>query len=304
MKASMQEYMKVGIVQFLAYPTTMQGEGPILETVTALASDSFFNAMEVTHIADDGVRTAVADFLGRAKVEPYFCAQPLTLLPGLDLEDADEAQRQAAINAVKAGIDEAVEIKSSYVSVMSGKNTADKEAATERLIDSLKQLCAYAQPHGISLSIEPFDQLSYGKDCLIGPTKEAVRLSKAVRRDYPNFGLLIDLAHLCLLQEDIKWALKTAGEHLVHVHLANAAGADPSNPYYGDNHPYFGAPGTCNNTQQIVECLKTLKEMKYISKSSRGIVSFEIKPDTANGDTPESIIAGAKRTLLDAWAQV
>ena len=44
--------------------------------------------------------------------------------------------------------------------------------------------------------------------------------------------------------------------------------------------------------------------MKYISKSNRGLVSFEIKPDTANGDTSESIIAGAERTLLDAWAQV
>ena len=93
----MQEYMKVGIIQFLAYPDTMQGQGPILETVTAVASNPFFNAMEVTHIADDGVRTAVADFLNRAKVEPYFCAQPLTLLSGLDLEDADEEQRKSAI---------------------------------------------------------------------------------------------------------------------------------------------------------------------------------------------------------------
>lgn len=298
------DYLKVGIVQFLAYPSTMQGDGPVLETVSALASDSFFDAIEITHISNPNVRAEVAALLQRSRVEPYFCAQPLTMLPGLNLEDADEAARRKAVAAVKAGIDEAVEVGAKYVTTMSGKKTPDKRRATTRLVESLKELCAYAAPHGIALSLEAFDDVPYGKNCLIGPTPEAVAVSERVRKSYPNFGLLLDLAHLCLLREDIGEALRTAGDHLVHVHLATAADDDPSNPYYGDNHPYFGAAGTCNDVPQVVECLRTLLGMGFASKERRGIVSFEIKPDYANGDTPEGIVAGAKRTLAAAWAQV
>ena len=33
MNESIHKYMKVGIIHFMAYPSTMKGEGPIVETV-------------------------------------------------------------------------------------------------------------------------------------------------------------------------------------------------------------------------------------------------------------------------------
>ena len=53
MKESMYKYMRVGLIHFMAYPDTMAGEGPILETIRKIAVDDYFNAIEITWIKDD-----------------------------------------------------------------------------------------------------------------------------------------------------------------------------------------------------------------------------------------------------------
>ena len=47
MNESIYSYMRVGIIHFMAFPQTMGGEGPILETVKRIAYDDYFNAIEI-----------------------------------------------------------------------------------------------------------------------------------------------------------------------------------------------------------------------------------------------------------------
>ena len=47
MKASLHDVMRVGIIHFMAYPKCMGGDGPIIETLAALAHDDFFEVIEV-----------------------------------------------------------------------------------------------------------------------------------------------------------------------------------------------------------------------------------------------------------------
>jgi hypothetical protein len=42
--------MRIGIVHFMAYPSTMSGTGPILESIDELIRDEFFDVLEITHI--------------------------------------------------------------------------------------------------------------------------------------------------------------------------------------------------------------------------------------------------------------
>jgi len=186
--------------------------------------------------------------------------------------------------------------------VLSGPVTEDRAAAKERLIDSLKQLCAYAMQKDIKIALETFDQVSYGKNCLMGPTAEAVPLSEEVRKEFPEFGLLLDLSHLPLLEESAEHALTTARDHLVHVHIGNCAMDDPDHPAFGDNHPRFGAPGTRNDVPELVEFLKVLMDIGYLSVGNRRVVSFEVKP--LPGEHVAAVIAGSKRTLLEAWRRL
>lgn len=42
MNESIRKYMKVGLVHFMAYPNTINGEGPIIETLKKIARDDYF----------------------------------------------------------------------------------------------------------------------------------------------------------------------------------------------------------------------------------------------------------------------
>lgn len=56
MNESFRKYMKVGLVHFMAYPSTGNGEGPILETLRRVALDDYFEVVEMTWIKDPVIR--------------------------------------------------------------------------------------------------------------------------------------------------------------------------------------------------------------------------------------------------------
>ena len=299
MNGTIHDYARVGIVHFMAYPACAGGEEPVLESIQRIANDTYFEVIELTRIKDDAQRMAVRSIAAQAKVDLYFGAQPILLGGSFDLNHADSAERQKAIDVVKAGIDQAHTLACKGVAVLSGKVSADKAAATQRLVYSLKELAAYARSMGMPLVMETFDQVPFGKNCLIGPNADAVAVSKEVRKEFPDFGIMLDLSHLPLQYEESAPAIKLAGEHLVHAHIGNCAMDDPAHTAYGDNHPRFGAPGTRNDVKELSEYLRALLDNGYLSTKNRRVLSFEVKPMA--GEDSEAIIAGSKRTLDEAW---
>lgn len=302
MQGYLQDHMKVGLIHFMAYPACMGGDGPVIDSVRAVVNDPFFDVIEVTQIKSQLVRTQVRAIIDESRIEPYFGAQPIILGNGLDLNHADEAARGRAVKGCKWGIDQAHEMGCHTITVLSGRVSDDKDAALQRLVDSLLQLCAHAQTTGVRVVLETFDQVPYAKNCLIGPTRDAVAVSHSVRETYPEFGLVLDLSHLPLIGESSKEAVQLAIDHLAMVHIGNCAMDNPEHPAYGDNHPRFGADGTRNDVDELAEFLKILQEMGYFSGDARPVVSFEVRP--MPGECPESVIAGSKRVLQEAWRRV
>ncbi|MBM3289419.1 MAG: TIM barrel protein, partial [Candidatus Hydrogenedentes bacterium] len=192
MNGSIHDYARVGIVHFMAYPACMGGEGPVLESVARIANDPYFEVIEITRVKDHDTRAKVRAIAEQARVDLCFGAQPILLGGRLDLNHADAAERRKAIDAVKAGIDQARELDCKGVAVLSGKVSPDRDAALQRLIDSLKRLAAYAKSKTLPLVLETFDQLPFGKNCLIGPNADAVEVSEEVRREFPDFGIMLD----------------------------------------------------------------------------------------------------------------
>ncbi len=299
MNGSIHDYARVGIVHFMAYPACMGGEGPVLESISRIANDPYFEVIELTRIKDGDVRAKVRAIAEQSRVDLCFGAQPILLGGGLDLNHADAAERQKAVDAVKAGIDQAHELGCKGVVVLSGKVSTDKDAALHRLVGSLKVLAGCAKSKGLPLVLETFDQVPFGKNCLIGPNADAVAVSKEVRKEFPDFGIMLDLSHLPLQYETSADAIELAGDHLVHAHIGNCAMDDPKHPAYGDNHPRFCAPGTRNNVKELTEYLRALLDNGYLSATNRRILSFEVKPMA--GEDADAIIAGSKRTLDEAW---
>jgi sugar phosphate isomerase/epimerase len=296
--------MKVGIVQFMAYPEAQRADGPHYETIEKIAEDPFFGAIEITTIPDPAVRARVARLLKESHLAVGFGGQPIELGGKLDVNSLDAEKRRAAVERLKQAIDEAYELGAQRFALLSGPypGEAQEAAAIEALIDSLHQLCTYAESKGsMGVVIETFDR-TIDKKSLIGPNALAVELSKAVRRNHPTFGLMLDLSHLPLQFESSEHALTTAKDHLVHAHIGNCVVKDRSHSLYGDLHPRFGVEGGENDVPELTEYLRVLREIGYIGDGKQNVVAFEVRPH--QGDTSAVVIANAKRTLIEAWARL
>ena len=56
MKGRPQDFMRVGMIHFMAYPQAMKPGGPVVETLQALCADDYFSLVEVTRIPDAATR--------------------------------------------------------------------------------------------------------------------------------------------------------------------------------------------------------------------------------------------------------
>lgn len=302
MKDSLQSYMRVGIVHFMAYPECMKGEGPIHDTLTKIVEDEFFGAVEISWIKDPAERARVKALLATSHLTVGYGAQPCLLSQKLNLNHFDPAERMRAVDQVKACIDEAAEVGAGAVAVLSGADPGERrEEAFKLLVESVLELCGYAKAKGLRFVLESFDA-KYDKKCLIGPAKDALALCKAVRKAYKDFGIMIDLSHLPIQDETPKKVFATLKRaNIAHIHIGNSV-KQVGHPAYGDQHPRFGLPGGENDAPQLVEFLRALFAIGYLGRGRRPVVAFEVKP--LPGETSGAVIAGAKRTLMEAWAQV
>ena len=298
----MYEYMRIGVVHCMAFPKCITGDGPILETVTQIAADPFFNAIEITWINDSDVRANVRDVLKTAGLACAYAAQPAVLTQKLNPNSFCESERAAAVTALKERIDEAREVGATSLALLSGPDpgATRREEAIGRLTRSLRELCDYGLESDVAITLETFDR-TIDKRALIGPSDDAVTLARQVNRD--NFGLMVDLSHLPLQFESARKALTATQYDLVHVHIGNCVMRDPDHPAYGDQHPHFGVEGGENGVDEFVEFLRVLMDIEYLTPSEDPpLVSFEVKP--MEGQSSDVVLANAKRTLIEAWARL
>jgi sugar phosphate isomerase/epimerase len=294
----------MSIVHFMAYPSTMSGEGPMVESISKICEDSFFGAIEIGLIKDPQVRKQVKAVVDAAHIQVGIGGQSAVLMGKLNPNSLDEAERKHAVETLKGSLDLAAELGAKRMAFLSGKDPgdADRPRAFDALVKSIKELSKYGQDKGLALTMEVFDR-TIDKKSLMGPSAYCAEFAKVIRQDYPEFGLMYDLSHMPLLFEKSMEALAAVKDYLVHIHVGNCV-VDPNLKGYGDLHPRFGWPGGCNDVPELTDFLQSLFKIGYLSdkRSDRPWVGFEIKPQ-AEGETPELVVAGTKRVWMDAWSR-
>ena len=303
MNDSLYKYMRVGLVHFMAYPSTIKGEGPILETIKKLALDDYFTAIEITTVKDKEERKKVKQMLESSHMSIAYGAQPRLLTTGLNINDLNEEGRQKALANLKEGVDEAYEIGAGSFAFLSGKyEEKTKEESYQALVKSTKEICAYVKSKGdMKVALEVFD-FDVDKKSLIGPANLAQRYAREIREEHDNFGLMVDLSHIPLIHETIEESLLPVQEYIVHAHIGNCVVKSADMPAYGDVHPRFGFPNGENDVNQVVDYLKVLLQIGFLNEKKPPILSFEVKP--FGDEDPDIVVANAKRTLNEAWARV
>lgn len=303
MNESMYKYFKPGLIHFMAFPSTIKGEGPIVETIRRIACDDYFTAIEISWIKDPEVRKEVKKILETSHMAVGYGAQPRLLTTGLNINDLNEKGRAKAVATLKEGVDEAYELGAKGLAFLSGKYEEEtKEQSYQALVASTKELCDYAKSKGeLKIILEIFDY-DIDKKSLIGPALLAKRFAENITAVYDNFGLMVDLSHIPMIRETCEEAILPVRDYLVHAHMGNTVIKDPSFAAYGDMHPRFGFPNGENDVDELVEYLSVLMDVGFLNTKNPPILSFEVKP--WGDEDAELVIANAKRTLNEAWAKV
>ncbi|MBM3702179.1 MAG: sugar phosphate isomerase/epimerase [Actinobacteria bacterium] len=314
MANSWHNVLNLGIVtHVLAFPEDSGDGREVLEIVNLIASDPFFDAIEIAEIKEGKIKQGVKEIIQISHLEVVFGAGHTTFAENLDLNSFDKDVQKKAINRIKGLIDMAYFFGARTFAITSGTDVADnqREGAKKILVDSLREICEYAKKQekgrkeSLILALESFDR-EFTHRLLIGPTSEAVEVVSKVRKDYDNIGVMVDLGHLPLLGESMRDAISQAGLYLKHVHIGNCVLKNRNDPRFGDTHPYFGYPGGENNVEQVSLFLKLLEENNYFSligsSKDKRVPTLSVEIIRRQKEDIRLLIANVKRVFNKAWA--
>ncbi len=294
MRESIQKYFQVGTIQWMSHPTY-----DVVDSVQKFASDDFLQVLEITHIEDPSVREKVHNLLAQSHMKVCYGAQPRLLGPKLNPNDIDEEGRKKAEAVLLDSIDEAEYMGAKGIAFLAGKwNPETKEQAYEQLLKTTRNVCNYAAAKGMMVELEVFDY-DMDKASLIGPAPYAAKFAADMRTTNNNFGLLVDLSHFPTTYETSKFVIRTLRPYITHLHFGNAVVKEGCEAY-GDQHPRFGFCNSANDTEEVLDFFKVLKEEGFFDAEDPYVLSFEVKP--WGDEVPEIILANCKRVVNRAWA--
>jgi len=143
---------------------------------------------------------------------PAFYRYPYSLSSPL------ETVRQDSVAYVKDCIDNASILGAKHVLIVPTHTLVGQplEDARALFIQSLAQVCEYAEGHKMALGMEVVYPNSSD---YLGYTQEAIRMIQAVQS--PCLGVVIDTGHLNLSGEDFVMALDQLGDLTLQVHISD-----------------------------------------------------------------------------------
>jgi sugar phosphate isomerase/epimerase len=296
------DYARVGVVHAAAFPECSAQTA--LASIRAIAADGFFRAIEITPVDDAKSAREIRQVLTDAGMLIDMDAGAGLYRNGLSLCSVNAESRGHAIDYARWTIAQAGEMQADRVTLVSGPDPGDRHRseAMAALIDALLDLCGYARATGgVQLALKMADR-AVDKRFLIGPTLEGVQVARTVRKQHPGFGLVLNLGHLPLLDEDPAEAVQQAAPVLSRVQIGNCVRRDRSHSRYGDSHPRIGIPGGEIGEPELAWFLRELLRVDYLARSRDRVVAFEVRPGPE--EDSRDVLAHCKRALASAWARV
>ena len=302
-----QDFARIGVVTYTAYPALLTGGITMAQVIDEVGADEYFDSVEVTWISDDAARAKAIEAADASSLSVVFDAQPYLLARKLNLAALDGNARNEAVKVCRQAIDQAVTWDASAFALLSGRDPgqAQRPAAFEQLARSLAELCDYAGSKGnMPVLLETYDRQPFGTNQLVGPTVEALELAGKVRAGHKNFGLMLDLGGLVLLEESVAQALDLVKDLLGAVHISNCVMRDAGHPAYGRGRPPLGIPAGEVGAVQLTDFLKELFRVGFLGGECvrLGQISLDVGPLARQN--PAEVIGQTKEMLQTAFQEV
>ncbi len=296
MKDPIQKYFQIGTIQWMSFP-----KRPPMDSLLAIAKDDFFSAIELKGFGSDEANAQAKKILDQSHLKVCFGAQTYLLGPKLNPNDIDEAGRVKAEEALLKAIDEAEFLGAKGIAFLSGKWAPEtKDEAYAQLLKTTRNICDYAATKDMMIELEVFDY-DMDKASLIGPAPYAAKFAADMRTSHTNFGLLVDLSHFPTTYETSEFVIRTLRPYITHFHIGNAV-VQEGKDGYGDLHPRFGYPNSANDTPELLDFFRVLKQEGFFNAANPYVLSAEV---TLRPDEDEDIVlANTKRVINRAWAML
>lgn len=292
MKDSIQKYFKIGTIQWMSFP-----KRDPMESLKAICRDEFFDAIELKSFGEKNAEAKA--LLEQSHLKVCYGAQPALLGPKLNPNAINEEERKQAEAALINAVNEAEYLGAKGIAFLAGKwEESTKDAAYAQLLKTTRAVCDYAATKQMNVELEVFDY-DMDKAALIGPAPYAAKFAADMRTSHSNFGLLVDLSHFPTTYESSRFVVRTLRPYITHFHFGNAVvkkGCDG----YGDLHPRMGYPDSANDTAELVEFLRVLREEGFFDAANPYVLSMEVT--LRPGEDEEIVLANTKRVLKRAWA--
>ena len=294
MKDSIHKYFRVGTIQWMSYPLSDP-----MDSLRAICRDDYFDAIELKGY---GAKNEEArKLLEQSHLKVCYGAQPRLLGPKLNPNALDEAERLKAEATLKEAVDEAEYLGARGIAFLAGKwQKETKEQAYCQMLKTTRNVCDYAAEKGMSVELEVFD-FDMDKAALIGPAPYAAKFAADMRTTHSNFGLLVDLSHFPTTYETSRFVVRTLRPYITHFHFGNAV-VKPGCDGYGDLHPRMGYPNSANDTPELLDYLRVLKEEGFFNVEEPYVLSMEVT--LRPGEDEGIVLANTKRVLNRAWAML
>ena len=179
-----------------------------------------FDAVELP-LENPGDLTArtVAAALDRTGLQPYVVG---AMAPGRDLVAAEDAQVRATQDYLRHCLDLAAGIGATSVCgpfyAATGRvwrlSPEERAAAYAQWRENLAPVAEHATAVGVRLGIEPLNRY---ETSLVNTTEQALEALEPLLGE--GLGLALDTYHLNIEEKDPLAAVRSAGEHLVHVQV-------------------------------------------------------------------------------------
>ena len=116
MNESIHKYFQIGTIQWMSHPGK-----DILESIRQIASDDYFDAIELSRFPDDETRSRARRMLEQSHLKVCYGAQPCLLGPKLNPNALDEQERRKAEATLLEAVDEAEFLGAKAVAFLAGE---------------------------------------------------------------------------------------------------------------------------------------------------------------------------------------
>ncbi len=302
----MNNYMKFGISPTLLFPAAFEDE---LEHLTAIETCCRFPEYEVFETflpQNDALRKReIQKMKEYNKILNYNTPIPFQLDGEFNPASDQPIYRANALELAKQHINYAAEADSKLM-VITGcadKGPEKRPEILKRFKEYFLKVAAYAKQFDITIVLEPMEREAF-KKLVLGPTQECADFIEEMQNEgAANAKLMLDSAHLPLMQETFTQALNSSRKvGLAHIHLGDAV-KDPKSAYYGHTHPPLGIHEGCFDVEELTEQLIQLFEFGYLRSnpgSNRPVISLEMRPYP--GVSPETSARFAYEKVESAFS--